>query len=117
MKSKYKIGWIGIRVGKLLEGYGWMRLDPASPNNRDGFDWAMPSQTRNGFLETDWRKLARQVTGTLERLAELRKLRPAPTPREVMGNVERARLGGVSKSPAKGAASRKNGLKGGRNQI
>ena len=62
-------------------------------------------------------ELARQVTGTLERLAELRRLRPTPAPREVMGNVERARLGGMSKSPAKVAASRRNGLKGGRNQI
>ena len=62
-------------------------------------------------------ELARQVTGTLERLAELRKLRPTPVPRVVMGNVERARLGGASKSPAKGDAARKNGLKGGRNQI
>lgn len=58
-------------------------------------------------------ELARQVAGTLDRLAELRKLRPTPAPRVVMGNVERARLGGMSRSPAKVAASRKNG----RNQI
>ena len=57
-------------------------------------------------------ELVRQVAGTLERLAELRKLRPAP-PVAKMGNVERARLGGLSRSPAKVAASRKNGLKGG----
>ena len=62
-------------------------------------------------------ELARQVAGTLERLAELRRLRPTPPPVAKMGNVERARLGGASKSPAKVAASRKNGLKGGRNQI
>ena len=62
-------------------------------------------------------ELARQVTGTLERLAELRKLRPGPPPVAKMGNVERAWLGGMSKSPAKVAASRKNGQLGGRNQI
>ena len=62
-------------------------------------------------------ELARQVAGTLERLAELRRLRPTPPPVAKMGNVERAWLGGMSKSPAKVAASRKNGQLGGRNQI
>lgn len=64
MKSKYKMGWIGIRVGRLggagrlLRDSGWLRLDHSSPNNRDGFDWVLPCQTRSGFLAMDWRTLA-----------------------------------------------------------
>lgn len=64
MKSKYQIGWIGIRASKtgraskILKKEGWIRLDHASLNNRNGFDWIRAAQTFEAFNTTKWNDLA-----------------------------------------------------------
>ncbi|MGD1088714.1 MAG: hypothetical protein ABR955_08310 [Verrucomicrobiota bacterium] len=64
MKSKYQIGWIGIRSSKigrsarLLKNQGWMKIGHAEINNRNGFNWIRPVQTVADFNSKDWRQLA-----------------------------------------------------------
>jgi hypothetical protein len=64
MKSKYKIGWIGLRVSRLgqsanrLHRDGWVKTGHAALNNRNGFDWIRPVRTREQFQETDWMDFA-----------------------------------------------------------
>lgn len=62
MRSKYKVGWVGLRVsrtgraGRALRQTGWMRCDSAE--NRNGFDWLLPCKTRDQFHAMQWNTLA-----------------------------------------------------------
>ena len=63
--SKYKLGWIGIRVRKIgrassaLKKLGYFtRSCHADINNRNGFDFIRPCVTGNQFDAYDWTMLA-----------------------------------------------------------
>ena len=63
--SKYKIGWIGLRVvrigraSKTLQALGWIYAGRHGEiNNRNGFNWLRPSQTESDFQTADWKRLA-----------------------------------------------------------
>ncbi len=64
MKSKYQMGWFGIRASKmgraarLLKNQGWIRTGPAELNNRNAWNWIRPGQTSEDFNQRDWSDLA-----------------------------------------------------------
>lgn len=64
MKSKYQLGWIGLRVTRhgraaaTLKRSGWMRSHHADRNNRNAFDWVKPTITHDQFDHTNWNDLA-----------------------------------------------------------
>lgn len=64
IKSKYQMGWIGIRASKvgrsskLLKKQGWMKLGHADLNNRNGFNWVRPVQEEKDFINKNWSELA-----------------------------------------------------------
>lgn len=61
MKSKYKMGWIGIRAsklgqaGRLLKNQGWIKI---TSDNRNALNWARPVRTNEQFMATDWSQIA-----------------------------------------------------------
>jgi len=62
--SKYKLGWIGLRVAKhgkaasALKRAGWIRIGHTELNNRNGWDWILPTVSGDRFDTQDWRPLA-----------------------------------------------------------
>lgn len=63
--SKYKLGWIGLRVERIgnatgwLKRNGWMKSYPAQLNNRNAFNWVRPCRTHQEFKEMSWHPLAK----------------------------------------------------------
>ncbi len=62
MKSKYQIGWIGIRVQKagksarIFKNQGWIKLNShADTNNRNGFDYIRCAVDGNYFKTYDFK--------------------------------------------------------------
>jgi hypothetical protein len=63
MKSKYQIGYIGIRVsklgqaGKLLKSAMWAKHNPMGLNNRNSFKFTKSGITKDQFFSFDFSSL------------------------------------------------------------
>ena len=58
--SKYKMGWIGIRVersgkaARALKAAGFWKMQASDVNNRNGFDWVKPGAMAGALDEMNF---------------------------------------------------------------